>query len=200
MYKYAHRMSFLLALAVGVMPCAFAEGRDSEQGILMPHFKFQAQAMGTLSNGPTNSPISSQNLLLSGPIQSLQQYDATMYYPFGDSVLNFDLGLNLRYMDGYLSSAMARDNNRSLDETIPMLYANALFNLPFKGLSASVGGKHLIDLHDHSLFDYSAKLGYRWESGFGLQGGWKHQQYNLDTGTATSFERKGLFLDMDYHF
>lgn len=135
----------------------------------------------------------------------LDQYDATLYYPLGEQGMSFDLGFNMKYIKGQAS--YLRDGQhqlRNFSAAIPMVYATALFDLPFEGLSAGFEGKHRLRLEGNTLsgFDYKAKLQYEWNEGFGLQGGWQHQQYSLDNEdkTTTDFENKGPFLDFYFRF
>lgn len=135
----------------------------------------------------------------------LDQYDATLYYPLATEGMSFDLGLNMKYIKGQTS--FAQDGQRQLrnfSAAIPMVYATALFDLPFEGFSAGFEGRHHLGLDGNTLsgFDYKAKFKYEWDQGFGLQGGWQHQQYSLDNAdeTTTDFEHKGPFLDFYLRF
>jgi len=135
----------------------------------------------------------------------LDQYDATLFYPLGSEGASFDLGLNMKYIKGQTS--FVQDGQRQLrnfSAAIPMVYATALFDLPFEGFSAGFEGKHHLGLEGDALsgFDYKAKFQYEWNQGFGLQGGWQHQQYSLDNAdeTTTDFEHKGPFLDFYLRF
>ena len=135
----------------------------------------------------------------------LDQIDATLYYPLGAEGMSFDLGINMKYINGqtsYLHDGQLQLRNFSA--AIPMVYATALFDLPFQGLSAGFEGKHHLGIDGDALsgFDYKAKVTYEWDEGFGLQGGWQHQQYSLDNEdqSTTDFENKGPFLDFYLKF
>lgn len=132
------------------------------------------------------------------------QYDARILYPVRQQGLRLDLGLHLRYVEGYAHiSAAGMDAGRmrsTLNTTIPSFYASALFDLPFQGLSAGFEGSRS-GLSDY-LFDYRAKLRYHWRNGFDLQGGWQHQQMNLDPelDNGPLFTRFGPYLDLHWQF
>ncbi len=131
---------------------------------------------------------------------ALHRYDAALTYPLSGKGMNFNLGLNLRVIDGWRND-LARSQTRSFRETVPMFYAAALFDLPFKGLQAGFEGRHSDSLVNPS-FDYKAKLSYEWDGGLGLEGGWQHQRYadeelNRWQGLPVS---KGLFLDLRLKF
>ena len=116
--------------------------------------------------------------------------------------MSLDVGVNIKYLDGVktqFEDGLRKSHN--FHEAIPMIYATALFDLPFTGLSAGFEGSHY-DLADTQAFDYKAKVAYEWSQGFGLQGGWQHQQYSLDgpDNSATEYENKGLFFDLFMRF
>ncbi len=134
---------------------------------------------------------------------SIDQYDATLYYPLTDRPgMSLDVGLNLRYLDANVAGApgsAAREER--LSAYLPMVYAKALFDLPFAGLSAGFEGSTL-QYDSNRVLDYEAKLSYEMNSAFGLQGGWRHQRLKLDDSSsmATDLEREGPFLDFYFHF
>lgn len=195
-----------LLLAVGV---SAAEDNDLS-GVLQPNFKFQHQHLSSGMSVTRDEMLSgytfdNQNILFpqksSAFSGDINQYDATISYPVSRySVVNFDLGINLRYVDAELKGQSLDQANTHINTTLPMLYANAFFNLPFKGMSASIGGSHL-QYDEYLAFDYKAKLSYTWDNGFGLEGGWQHQRFNIDsTDVQADFESKGPYLDLKYHF
>jgi outer membrane protein len=195
-----------LVIAVGVQ----AAEADDVTELLQPNFQFQHQH---LSGGKSFS----HDELLRGDVLSepdvlmfdknsafsgeINQYDATISYPFSrHNVVSFDLGINLRFVDAELKGQNLDQTGTHINTTLPMLYANAFFNLPFKGMSASIGGSHL-QYDDYFAFDYKAKLSYTWDNGFGLEGGWQHQRFNIDSpDVQADFETKGPFLDLKYRF
>lgn len=135
----------------------------------------------------------------------LQQYDAQLYYPISNlHGVSLDLGVNIKYLNG-VSRNLQKDgliSTHNFTEAVPMIYATALFELPFEGLSAGLEGSHL-DYARTRAFDYKAKLKYNWSRGFGLEGGWQHQQYSLEQGQQESgleYESKGVFLDLFMNF
>lgn len=204
-----------LTIAVCLTALLAAAGVQAAQdedisGLLQPNFKFQHQH---LSNGKSYSRdemlrgnfFNNQNVLLSDKGSSfsgdINQYDATISYPFSShNVVSFDLGINLRFVDAELKGQNLDQAGAHINTTLPMLYASAFFNLPFKGMSASIGGSHL-QYDDYFAFDYKAKLSYTWENGFGLEGGWQHQRFNIDSpDVQADFESKGPFIDLKYRF
>lgn len=128
------------------------------------------------------------------------QYDATWTYPWEMKNFNFDLGVTLRHLSGSKSMANGLNEIR-FQETLPLLHGSALFNLPLKGLTAGIEGSHL-GSSNNQIFDYRAKVAYEWRKGFGMQGGWQHQQFNLEKNSVnnTDYELNGPFIDLYLHF
>ena len=139
---------------------------------------------------------------LTDETRGLRQYDAALSFPMMKPGMNFDLGLNIRFIDGNaVFSANGRRQRQNFRKAIPMIYAAALFNLPFKGLSAGFVGRHSDSMINPS-FDYKARLSYEWVGGLGLEGGWQHQQYANDGLNLLQRKpvTKGLFLDLHLQF
>lgn len=138
----------------------------------------------------------------------IKQYGATLSIPVKHDKVSFDLGLDFRFYETQDMSDQARDYSDTYSLNIkrlstPMVYANALFDLPFQGLTASVSGRHR-DYGEQKFadFDYRAELSYEWKSGIGLQGGWQHQQMSLESQNSNNevFRVESLFVDMKYKF
>lgn len=132
---------------------------------------------------------------------SLKQYDATFSYPFTPrETINFDFGINLRFIDANLTRTESEQTSHSLNTALPMFYANAEFGLPYDGLSASLGASH-VEYEKYYAYDYRAKLSYQWQNGFGMEGGWQHQALSIDgSDLQADIENEGLFLDFKYRF
>lgn len=135
----------------------------------------------------------------------LQQYDARLFYPVsGIHGMSLDLGVNIKYLDAvrHYPQGSGLEYIHNFNQAIPMIYATALFELPFEGLSASLEGSHRNSERAHA-FDYKAKLQYKWDRSLGLEGGWQHQQYSLDNGQqqpGLEYESKGIYLDLFMDF
>ncbi|MEJ2361801.1 MAG: hypothetical protein P8Z75_10290 [Gammaproteobacteria bacterium] len=204
-------LTSLICLTALMYAVGAQAGEDNEvTSLLEPNFKFQHQHFSggksyTHDEVLRGDFLNDPNVLLLGknsPFNGeLSQYDATISYPFAmHNIVSFDLGINLRFVDAELRNQNLDQASTHINTTLPMLYAEAFFNLPFKGMSASIGGSHL-QYDDYFAFDYKAKLSYTWDNGFGLEGGWQHQRFNIDSPSVQAdFESKGPFLDLKYHF
>ncbi len=131
----------------------------------------------------------------------MSQYDATFTYPFHTNKnLNLDLGVNLRFIYGDMVQNGPVNSQLRFNTAMPMLYANALYSFPNSGLSASFGASHF-EYDQYYALDYKAKLSYQWQGGFGLEGGWQHQQLNIDgPDIQAEIQNTGPFLDFNYRF
>lgn len=208
---------FFATVLVSISFSVYAEVPPAVHSALSPQSGFQLsfqsehiQPTTTASNESGITPAS--ELTATEPtslyfIGNLKRYDATWLYPVSQSAgMNVNLGVNLRYFDGQISTGSTDGRVlQNFRSTIPMFYARALFDLPFKGLTARVDGGSQIDVEWDNLFtsfDYKAALRYDWRNGIGLEGGWQHRQWQLDdlNSTDSRIESKGLFLDLKYQF
>lgn len=123
----------------------------------------------------------------------VSQYDMTLSYPWLSNKVNIGLGLTLRHISKF-------KNNES-QSTLPLFHASALYNFSFRGLSAGLEGNHAGSVKNR-LFDYKAKVSYEWRKGFGMQGGWQHQQFKQDKSAASLSDNalKGPYLDFYLNF
>lgn len=195
MYRYIIH-SLLLLLAIAGLPVQAAEPVHmlNDLDIQFDYKQVQMSEAGREQITPEFQSLSS------APGTRFEQFDTRILYPFSGNGVRFDVGLNLRYIQGVANSQFqgAKSYTR-LDQTIPAFHAAALFDLPFKGLSAGFEGSHT-GLTDQ-IEDYRAKLNYRWDSGLGLQGGWQHQQMSLDAGdNASNITSQGPYLDLNWNF
>ena len=200
---------FIIALFALTPYAAMAADNEQADPLFQPQFMFKHQTMS--AGNPyadekfwRDESISRNNLsvdknnTLTGRVN---QFDATIAYPFSrHDAVNLDLGVNIRFIDGDFSNPVRTEPNHHIYTALPMIYANALFNLPYDGLQASIGGTHM-EYDQYYALDYKAKLSYTWSNGLGLEGGWQHQQFSIDSSDVQAqFENKGPFLDFKYRF
>jgi len=113
----------------------------------------------------------------------LDQTDAVLYYEILDNWVTLDLGLDFKFIDGSAEvSGHGQRTKESFSATIPMLYANAQFELPFTNFTATVGYESDIGL--------GALLGLRQQSVVLKDAG----DVDLD------FTVSGPFAAVYYHF
>ena len=183
------------AIVLVLSTALFTTAASADQSESLLNFKFNH-----LTNNQNTKQLAQSTSLLKTDELNFAQFDATWTYPWESKNFNIDLGVTLRHLSGYSHSA-ENIGNHHFQKVLPLVHASALFSLPLKGLSAGIEGSHL-DLDDNQVFDYRAKVSYEWRKGFGLQGGWQHQQFNLDnvTNTGADFEKNGPFIDFYLQF
>jgi len=199
----------ILAFSLLLPMAAVAGDADPADALFQPQFMFKHQ---TISAGNPYADekfyreenVSRENLLIDNNnplVGRMNQFDTTISYPFARrDAVNLDLGVNIRVIDGNFANQAQNQGSHHFYSAFPMLYANALFNLPYDGLQASIGASHL-EYDQYYALDYKAKLSYTWSNGLGLEGGWQHQQFSIDNNDIQAqFENKGPFLDFKYRF
>jgi len=158
------------------------------------NFKFNHQ---TNSNAK-NIFISESDKVTHQEAIKFSQFDASLVYPWQNEVVNVDFGLTLRHLSGVENKNFSHTR---FYKTLPLLHASALFNTKLKGLSAGIVGSHF-DSKKNQVLDYRAQVSYEWRKGFGLQGGWQHQRFNLDKAAdiGTDYESNGPYIDFYLNF
>ena len=115
---------------------------------LLPNIKYSGADLNSSSNSTItkNLDFEGKSYLANSNISStldLSHKDIVLYYEILDNWVNIDVGLDLKKFDGKVSISNADGSNPSsidVDETIPMLYLAARFDLPLTGFY--VGGKY----------------------------------------------------------
>jgi len=134
----------------------------------------------------------------------LSHDDIVLYYEVLDNWVNLDIGLDIKRFDGEVSlvgSTNTTNSSIDVDETIPLLYLSARFDLPFSGLYLGVDISNLSS-GDSSVDDTTIRLGYESKSGFGLEGGIRQFTLELDDvdDLDSDLEYDGAFINGFYHF
>ncbi len=189
----------------GMMSLSWAQDQTSDKVTPGLHFQFEKTPLYIPASSFTTSSV--DNLNTGKRSTFIKQYGATLSIPVKHDTVSFDLGLDFRFYDSQQLSELTRRNGDGYGTNLrnlpaPMVYANALFELPFEGLTASVSGRHRNNGDQKFAdFDYRAKLSYEWKNGLGLHGGWQHQQMTLDQNNDSEvFRVESLFVDMKYKF
>ena len=195
----------LLVTGSGLAGHALAQDQDPSSG--MPAFKFQKNdnflnpnLSSTLKSDSSGSARNG-----TGTDSNLRSYDAIFYYPIQHRGVSLDVGLNLRLQEDSSDASLPYAYDRdwlSIDPTDakPRVHASAIFDLPFSGLKAGVSGSYGAGF-DKQDYDYQAKLSYKWRNGFGLEGGWQHQQMSVEQQNLNeTLDVQTLFLDLNYRF
>ena len=172
---------------------------------VLPNVKYQNYDLNT-SSSSTNS-ITFDGNLYTGNINStldLTHNEIVLYYELLDNWVNLDLGLDLKVFDGKVSvsdTTATPTSTIDVDETIPMLYLSARFDLPLTGFYVGANIQQL-NIGDNSAEDSSLMVGYESKLGLGIEGGIKTFNLELDDADDlnTNLEYDGIYLNGYLHF
>lgn len=115
----------------------------------------------------------------------LEQTDVALYWTPWSTVVDLDLGVNIKYLDGRAevdSQDRSRRESVEFSGPVPMAYAATEARLPGTGLFGGASGSY-VTFDGSELVDIALRAGYRADLGAGslaLEGGWKYQNLELD--------------------
>jgi outer membrane protein len=137
---------------------------------------------------------------------TLNQTDFMFYYEILDNIVELDIGLNIKHLQGEAilkSQALGLNEKETISAPIPMLYAKGRVNVPFSGLSAGVEGSYLKIANSKAL-DYRVEASYSKKIAIldiGGVLGYRNLNILIDTDdTYVDLEYKGPYLGMFLHF
>lgn len=167
---------------------------------LLPNIKYQRFELDSSGSNAPGAGLDFEGVTFTGTVTStfdLSHDDIVLYYEILDNWINLDLGLDLKRFDGEVELIDATNSRRVLvDETIPLFYLSARFDLPFSGfyIGADINS---IKLGDSNAEDSTFKLGYESDSGLGIEGGYKRFSLELDdvNNLDTNLEYDGVYLN-----
>ncbi len=167
---------------------------------LLPNVKYSGYDLNTSSSANVGS-IDFNGQTYTGNINStldLSHNEIVLYYELLDNWINLDLGLDLKMFDG---RAAINDNSITVDETVPMLYLAARFDLPLTGFYVGANIQQL-SIGDNSAEDSTLMVGYESKVGLGIEGGIKTFTLELEDANDlnTNLEYDGLYLNGYFHF
>jgi outer membrane protein len=162
---------------------------------LLPNIRLERTSLGHTG---TSGSVNFNGATVSGSSTvNLDSTDAILYYRLLDNWVNFDLGLNLRKIDGEFAIG---SESVSVSETIPMLYLAAQFDLPFSGFS--VGADYSLVSYDGSSYD-DLRLRAMYEMGVvGFELGLRTTTLELDDvdNINADLEFDGIMAGVFLHF
>jgi len=173
---------------------------------LLPNLRYQSIELDSMGSNIQGGLTFNDTVFPAGLVNTtfdLSHDDIVLYYELLDNWVSLDFGLDIKIFDGEVSLDDGGIITESvlIDETIPLLYLSARFDLPFSGFYI---GADLIgaSTSDNSLEDTSIMLGYESDSGLGLEGGFK--KFSLEINDVTDInadlEYDGIYLNGYYHF
>ena len=132
----------------------------------------------------------------------LSHTDLTLYYELLDNWVNLDVGVTVRQFDeGITLKGGGLTASEKIDDTLPMLYVAAKFDLPLTGLY--IGGDiNALSYNGDSLNDYKVNIGYETSFGLGLEAGFR--SFDLDYEDSSDEKANatidGGYATIFYHF
>lgn len=177
---------------------------------VLPNIRYQGFDLDTRGRSTLSSDINFNGETFSSGNQVTSSFDLShddivLYYELMDNWIDLDLGVDLKRFDGEVSLSGTTETSVDVEETIPLLYLAAKFDLPFNGLY--LGAKlntNIIDLglSDSSAHDSTIMLGYETRNGLGVEGGYKYFSLDLDdvNNLDTNFEYDGIYFNGYYNF
>jgi len=175
----------------------------------LPNIKYQGFDLDTGGRNTLTSSITfdGQTYNAGDTVRSnfdLSHDDIFLYYEVMDNWVNLDIGLNLKIFDGEVSIADSTNTTSSkikIDETIPLPYLSARFDLPFSGayMGADISG---FSYDGSRVVDATIKLGYESDIGLGIEGGYKTLSAHLDdvSDLDADVEYEGAYVNGYFHF
>jgi outer membrane protein len=128
---------------------------------------------------------------------NLDSTDAILYYRILDNWVNFDLGLDVRKIDGRFAIG---SEVSSVSATVPMLYASAAFDLPLTGLS--VGADYKVVSYSGSTYN-DMRIRAAYEFGVvGVEAGVRSTKIKISDvdNINTDLTFKGVMVGAFLHF
>ncbi len=171
---------------------------------LLPNIRYQSIELDS-SGFSSSSSFIYEGQPYVGTVNStfdLSHDDIVLYYEVLDNWINLDIGLDIKVFDGKVTLDDGGNfESVPIDETIPLLYLSARFDLPFSGfyIGADISGA---SIDDNTLEDTSFILGYESDSGLGFEGGYKKFSLELNdvTDINADLEYDGIYLNGYFHF
>jgi outer membrane protein len=176
--------------------------------IFFPNIKLQQNNITSTQSSMIDNNFSIGNIVYpSGATVAtdfdLSYTDAALYYELLDNWITLDIGVTIRKYSGYLQAESATLSDKTnIDMSAPLMYGRVQFDLPLTGFFAGIEGNY-ISFDGNDLADYSAKIGYLFDSALdlGIEAGYRAANLNIDDGDVhTNLDIKGPYIAAIFHF
>ncbi len=176
---------------------------------ILPNFRYQTFDLDSSGSNRLSEEITfeGETYSVGDTVEStidLSHDELVLYYEVLDNWINFDLGVTVKSFDGEVALVgdVNTDSSRiAIDETIPMLFLAARFDLPLTGLY--VGGEiSSLSVDDSSVDETTLYVGYLTELGLGVEGGLKTFSLELDDADDldSDIEYEGIYVNGFFRF
>ncbi len=174
---------------------------------LLPNLKIQKTNFSDSASGTINANVtfSGKSFSVSDSATStitLDQVDIIPYWRILDNWVNFDIGLNIKAIDGNVKiDTSTQHANEDFSVILPMLYTKARFDLPFSGLSVEADLSY-VGYSGNKFSDIKAGIVYETPFGLGATVGYRQQNITLDDidDTYGELNIEGAYAGLFYHF
>ena len=172
----------------------------------LPNMRYQGHALDSSS-----SRVLTSDLVFNGqPFASGDQINTTFnlshddivfYYELLNGKINLDLGVDLKRLSGEVELNGISSTRILVEETIPLLYLSARYDLPYRGFYIGADTNNF-NMSGSYVQDSTVRLGYQTRNGLGLEGGVKSFSLKLDDVNSldTDIKYDGLFLNGYFNF
>lgn len=177
---------------------------------MLPNIKYRGNELDSSNRFTLDSNINVNGQMFTSGNEVTSTYDLShndvvLYYQLLNNRLNLDLGVDLKSFDGEVSLNGATSTSVEVDETIPLLYLSARYDLPNSGFYVGANiNANIIDLglSESSAQDSTIMLGYDSGSGLGVEGGYKSFSLDLDDidSLDNDLQYDGVFLNGYFNF
>lgn len=124
------------------------------------------------------------------------QIDTTLYYELLDNVVDLDIGLTGKFIDGEVTGAV----NQSFDVVIPMVYVGAGVKIPALPIRLDADLKH-VRYSGNSISDMRIKAVWEVMAGVEAVAGYRYESLKLDEDDIYStLKIQGPFIGVGYRF
>lgn len=124
------------------------------------------------------------------------QTDTTLYYELLDNVVDLDLGISGKYVQGNVAGAV----NQSFNVLIPMGYVAAGVKLPVLPIRLDADLKY-VGYSGNSISDIRIKAAWKVFAGLEAVAGYRYESLKLDENDIYStLKIQGPFIGMGYRF
>lgn len=176
----------------------------------LPNIKYRGYELDSSNRVTLDSNINFNGQTFSSGNKVTSTYDLShndivLYYQLLNNRLNLDLGVDLKSFDGEISLDGDTSASVEVDETIPLFYLSARYDLPNSGfyVGANINANFIdLGLSESSAQDSTIMLGYDSGSGLGVEGGFKSFSLELDEveNLDKNLEYEGIFLNGYFNF
>jgi outer membrane protein len=173
----------------------------------IPNIKIQNTSLSNSASGTMSRSVTFAGKTFTGSTKVdskfvFDQFDVIPYWRVLDNWANFDIGFNLKNIDGSIKidAANGVSADEKFDVVLPLLYSKVRFDMPFTGLSVEGEGNY-IGYSGNKITDIKFGAVYQYQM-FGATIGYRQQNITLEDidDIYGSIDMKGIYFGAFLHF